>query len=357
LKIQAHSGLLGNAGKIAAKATQLVNNGCCCVILNTVKQAQRVYSELPLVEDEKLLFHARFTASDRRRITDEVLAKFGKDSSNRPSRFVLIATQVVEQSLDVDFDHMITEIAPIDLLLQRSGRMHRHREREHNPILHVLLPKEGVLDFGATGYVYAEKPLLRTLATLASQHEIHLPEDFRILIERCYGSSDWEQSVVDWDLIRKADKDWDEETRLLRDRGRQYALCEPNRRIFRPVNNDPVGDDSDDGNGWRAKTRLGANDRTALLVDENQLPALEQGELRMDEVRSLYQRSIKLPSYLPIHTPDEGFGSGVVGKGKLRGLVLLPVNDHGIWRGVDEKGNHYEVTYSEQLGLTVRRMQ
>ncbi len=358
LKIETHPGLLGDARKTAAKAEELVTDGgCCCVILNTVKQAQAVYASLNPPETEKLLFHARFAASDRHQITERVLALFGKDTSNRPAKFVLVATQVVEQSLDVDFDHMISEVAPIDLLLQRSGRLHRHRRRECDPTLHVLLPKEGTLSFGGTAHVYADKPLLRTLAILAGQSEMHLPSDFRTLIERCYGALEWEQGAVKWEAIRASDDNWDDETQLLHSQGRQFALREPKKSSFRPVNNDPTGDDSDDGNGWRAKTRLGANDRTCVLVDESQLQHLESGEMAMKEVRALYRRSLKLPGYLPIQNPAPGYAAGVEAKGRLRGLVLLPIANQGAWQGIDEKGNRYEVAYDKELGLLAGRVQ
>src|SRR5262249_44825328 len=120
-------GLLGDAAGTARLAERLAGEGkCVCVITNTVRQAQRVFQELGLDGDEKALFHARVTAGERERIAQRVIAKFGKDSTLRPARYVLVATQVVEQSLDVDFDEMVSEIAPIDLLLQRSGRIKRH---------------------------------------------------------------------------------------------------------------------------------------------------------------------------------------------------------------------------------------
>jgi CRISPR-associated endonuclease/helicase Cas3 len=358
LKIETHPGLLGDAKKTAAKADELVKDGgCCCVILNTVKQAQAVYKALKVSENEKLLFHSRFMACDRQRITKRVLDLFGKDSNNRPEKFVLVATQVVEQSLDVDFDHMISEIAPVDLLLQRSGRMHRHRERDYDPTLHVLLPEARTPRFGATSRVYAAKPLLRTLAILASTSKARLPDDFRLLIERCYGSDEWEQSAVLWETIRAADSEWDTDTEMLGTQAKQFALLEPSKRFFRPVGNDPAGDDSDDGNGWRAKTRLGANDRTALLVEEARLDSIRSGELPMREVRDLYQRSLKLPGYLPIHSPAQGYSAGVEASGGLRGLVLLPIASDGSWRGVDDRGNTYQVTYDAESGLTAGRVQ
>jgi CRISPR-associated endonuclease/helicase Cas3 len=85
-----------------------------------VARAQAVFSRLQAYfsEPELGLFHGRFLFKDRERIEADCLDKFGKDSKNRPHRYVLVATQVIEQSLDVDFDLMISDIAPIDLLLQ-----------------------------------------------------------------------------------------------------------------------------------------------------------------------------------------------------------------------------------------------
>jgi CRISPR-associated endonuclease/helicase Cas3 len=333
------------------------SGGCCCVIANTVRQAQAIYQELELPESQRLLFHARFTASDRNRITEQVLTRFGKDTSRRPKEFVLVATQVVEQSLDVDFDHMISEIAPIDLLLQRSGRLHRHSRRAEGPVLDVLLPENDSFKFGGTGYVYAKKPLLRTVALLADRHEIRLPDQFRELIEHCYGTGEWDQEIVPWDVVRQADLEWEAEVQKLRSRARQFTLQEPRNRAFRPVRNEPVGNDSDDGNGWRANTRLGANDRTAVLVQQHEVLHLEAGEIAMAEVRSLYQRSLRLPSYLPIQSPADGYCPGVEATGRLRGLVLLPTSEDGDWQGISEKGALYRVSYDQRFGLRVGRVE
>ncbi len=127
--------------------------------------------------------------------------------------------------------------------------------------------------------------------------------------------------------------------------------------MFRTVNYDPTGDDNYDSNGWRGRTRLGANDRTAVLIDEKQLQNLEKGELRMNEVRDLYRRSLKLPNYLPFHNPTQGYNAGVEAKGKLLGLTLLPIADDGLWNGIDNNGNLYEVAYNNEVGLSARRVQ
>lgn len=376
LMICTHDGLLGNVEETARLAESLVNEGgCCCVILNTVRQAQEVYQALKLRNNEKLLFHARFTAADRERITNQVLDMFGKGRTEggyskparRPKKFVLVATQVVEQSLDVDFDHMISEIAPIDLLLQRSGRIKRHaraqdgmlkntgKDDRGDPVLHVLTPRPDSLDFGGTSYVYALKPLLRTMAILAVTNRVVVPCDFRQLIERCYGTDEWDQPLISWDDIKKADDEWNIEIQTLCTKGRQFVLCKPTNKFFRPVNNTPSGDDSDDGNGWRAQTRLVTNDFSAVLVGKAELQTLKRGELDKHEVRTLYSRVVTIPSYLPISNPDTGYQAAIQGRGKLLGLVLLPVDETGSWKGKTDKGIIYHVVYDNKLGLKVRK--
>ncbi len=358
LQFRTHPGTLGDAATTAKLALDLVDGGgCCCVILNTVKQAQAAYLALDdLPRDQKLLFHARFTASDREKIARRVLDLFGKDSASRPEKFVLVATQVVEQSLDVDFDHMISEIAPMDLLLQRSGRLHRHRERKSDPVLHVLLPHLGSREFGGTGYVYAEKPLLRTVALVSVRPQATLPDDFRVLVECTYGRATWESPTTDWDAIAEADQKWDHELDLMQAQGNQFCLNEPSRRVFRPINNDPTGDDSDDGNGWRAKTRLGANDRTTILVAADETSRLAKGRLSTAEVKMVYRRAVKTARYLPLHRPAEGYGPAVEGSERTRGVMFLPVDADGMWHGADDKGNAYRVSYDPELGLLAGRV-
>jgi CRISPR-associated endonuclease/helicase Cas3 len=70
--------------------------------------------------------HGRFAREDRRLLDTAVEASFGKDAP-RERRVVLVGTQTLEQSLDIDADLMLTDLAPIDVLLQRVGRLHRHR--------------------------------------------------------------------------------------------------------------------------------------------------------------------------------------------------------------------------------------
>jgi len=111
--------------------TQVLAAGrCVCWVRNTVADALQAYARFQprMPEENLLLFHARFALRDRLDMEERVLASFGKASTptQRAGR-LLIATQVVEQSLDVDFDLLVTDLAPIDRVIQRAGRLRRHR--------------------------------------------------------------------------------------------------------------------------------------------------------------------------------------------------------------------------------------
>jgi CRISPR-associated endonuclease/helicase Cas3 len=106
--------------------------GCAVVIRNTVGMAQATYLNLrSALQDAQItveLFHARFPFGRRMELETSVLERFGKNGGPAErNRRVLVATQVVEQSLDLDFDLMVTDVAPVDLVLQRAGRLHAPR--------------------------------------------------------------------------------------------------------------------------------------------------------------------------------------------------------------------------------------
>ena len=114
VSLQCHPGTLGEAEVTAhLAAAEAEMGGCVCVLANTVGSAQRIFRALQALapfETELFLYHACFRAERRQEIEAEVLARFGKDpitgtvkNTRRPKRAILVATQVVEQSLDVDF--------------------------------------------------------------------------------------------------------------------------------------------------------------------------------------------------------------------------------------------------------------
>lgn len=169
-----------------------------------MNRAQAVYEAIDkaglVAEEDLLLFHARTPGISQSDATEKaVLARFGKDVTQRPRRAIVVATQVIEQSLDLDFDLMVTDLAPIDLLLQRAGRLHRHERAWRptalkTPTLLVTRPEtdeEGSPVFGGDGFVYEPYVLLRSLWTLQVKDDcLQLPEQTVDLIEAVYGDED-----------------------------------------------------------------------------------------------------------------------------------------------------------------------
>lgn len=164
---------------------KLKYGGCAVVILNTVNAAQQMADGLrqALPEREVMLVHARFVLEDRAAWEERLLQRLGKNSTpEERDGLIVVATQVVEQSLDIDADVMVAQLCPMDLLLQRMGRLHRHdRERPQGlkeACCAVLPADEG------SASVYGEWLLQQTERLLPSV--INLPGDIPELVQEAY---------------------------------------------------------------------------------------------------------------------------------------------------------------------------
>ncbi|MGR3981429.1 CRISPR-associated helicase/endonuclease Cas3 [Pseudoalteromonas sp. 1181_04] len=178
------------------------NGAVIGVICNTVHDAQNLYQQLKSqinTEDEPLeidLLHARYTFSDRARIEKQILDIYGKHAG-RQGR-ILVATQVVEQSLDLDFDLLVSQIAPIEFLMQRMGRLWRHDRintelsprstRIKQPTFITLLPDQPISSwkthYQGSGFVYRNiRVLYRTNQYLNKNSKLTFPDCYRDAIE------------------------------------------------------------------------------------------------------------------------------------------------------------------------------
>jgi len=171
-------------------------------IENTVNEAQSTYKLLASRSNGLNvscgLLHSRFLKQDRENLELFWISLFGKDSKNtRGSKgYILVGTQVVEQSIDIDADFIITRMCPTDMLLQRLGRLWRHKEtaRAGSAIREawILAPtlndtkKKPEHDFGKTALVYSPYVLYRSLEVWSQVHSISLPSCIRSLIEETY---------------------------------------------------------------------------------------------------------------------------------------------------------------------------
>jgi CRISPR-associated endonuclease/helicase Cas3 len=190
--------------KQAAEALAAASRaGACGVwVRNTVDDAIAAVALLRAAGTEPMLFHARFPMGRRLEIQAEVLRGFNRESGpaeRAPGGCgrVLVATQVVEQSLDLDFDVMVSDLAPIDLLIQRAGRLWRHTRLGRPvaaPELLVVSP-EAVADaksdwaagaLGGTCWVYRLDVLWRSARALFTVGVIDAPSGIRALVEAGY---------------------------------------------------------------------------------------------------------------------------------------------------------------------------
>ncbi len=181
----------------------LQEGGCVAIVCNTVRRAQEAYSALKnagfLSSQELMLLHARYPFEERESREEQALLSFGKHGP-RPHRLVLVTTQIVEQSLDLDFDLMVSDLAPVDLVLQRAGRVHRHvNNRPKNlatPQLWLRMPiagEDSVPLLATSSRVYEEYYLLLSYLCLSRSRAVTIPDDLERLIEDVY-----EKRAVDW---------------------------------------------------------------------------------------------------------------------------------------------------------------
>jgi len=171
-------------------------------IENTVMDAQNRFRDLAARANDLGvscgLLHSRYTAADRQRIESHWVNMFGKEGRlHRGERGrILVGTQVLEQSLDIDADFLISRFAPTDMILQRIGRLWRHAETPR-PIsacceTWLLAPdldsaiQNPLSTFGSTAHVYSPYVLCRSLAVWLGRNRVVLPGETRAILEDTY---------------------------------------------------------------------------------------------------------------------------------------------------------------------------
>ena len=202
------------------------DHGCAAIICNTVGRAQEMHAFLSkqFGEEHVILTHSRFTATHRAEQEELLVSKLGKkahyseadgENSSRPHRLIVVGTQVIEQSLDLDFDVMITDFAPVDLVLQRMGRLHRHDSRsssERTPAYRKpVCYMRGVEIFGShdemprfpngSTAVYEPMILLSSYAQLLPHFDgepIRIPADISPLVQKSYQKSMSDEIPKSW---------------------------------------------------------------------------------------------------------------------------------------------------------------
>ena len=237
------------------------DHGCAAVICNTVGRAQEMHAFLSerFGEEHVVLTHSRFTATHRAEQEELLVSKLGKkahyseadgEDSSRPHRLIVVGTQVIEQSLDLDFDVMITDFAPVDLVLPRMGRLHRHDSRSSSertpayrkPVCYV----RGIETFGShdeapdfprgSKAVYEPMILFSSYAQLLPHFDdepIRIPADISPLVQKAYQGNVSAEIPSAWsEVFESAKQECDKGKELAEVRAKGYLLCAPQRAQY-----------------------------------------------------------------------------------------------------------------------------
>lgn len=220
-----------DSAELIPRLRELTGGGACCgIIVNTVRAAQDLAREIieAMPEAEELLIHSRFVATDRAEKEAVLLQRAGKKSTPQSrSGLVVIGTQVLEQSLDIDFDVLFTQLCPMDLLLQRLGRLFRHNRKRPElceKAFCYILNGDAEFDDGSRA-IYGDWLLQRTRELLPAV--VHIPDSIPELVQMTY------QEPKDTESLDGAHlKAWESRNNTIKNkqqRAGSYRITKPKR--------------------------------------------------------------------------------------------------------------------------------
>jgi CRISPR-associated endonuclease/helicase Cas3 len=356
----------------------LRDGGCALVVRNTVARAQETYVALrKTLGADVVLLHARLTAGERADRTEQVLAALGPPGGQpRPARLVVVATQLAEQSFDVDADLLVSDLAPIDLLLQRVGRLHRHQRPESERPVRVRSPRLIVTGVGGltaglpsfpkgSSHVYGDHALLRAAALVreAVGEGWSIPAEVPHLVARGYeegplGPAAWREAA---DAARA---EWNQRQAGRRAAAEPFLLSGPDNLglpTLAGLHELSVAD-LDDDERVAAVVRDGDPSVEVILVRRDERgyltlrgrPLGVHGEAVSDEalLEEVVQATVRLPAGLTAAAiaelrPLPGWGADDPWLRHSRALVL----DDEMTAGLGGR----RLTYDGELGLIDRR--
>ena len=221
--------------------------GILGIIVNTVRRSQEIARLCAdrFGETNVELLHASFIATDRVQKERNLLQMIGKDAC-RPYKKIVIGTQVIEQSLDIDFDVLITDLCPMDLLIQRIGRLHRHkisRPQAHcQPVAYIMGTSNEFEFEQGSDYIYGTYLLARTQIHLPES--INVPDDVSGLVQKVYQKEDKITGEFSTETMARYDCSKEKFSQEIREKGEKAKTF----RIGHPVLR--IAADSNNLTGW-----------------------------------------------------------------------------------------------------------
>jgi CRISPR-associated endonuclease/helicase Cas3 len=366
--------LLEDANVVDAQlAAALDAGGCACWIRNTVADALDgwVRWSQRLGKDRALLFHARFTVDDREAIEREILRRFGPAGGpEERAGLLVVATQVVEQSLDLDFDTLVSDLAPIDLLIQRAGRLRRHRrdetgrridgpDRRGEPTLHVFSPAP-VADCGSdwfssflpgAAFVYPDHGELWLGARwLAERGRLRVPDELREVVEHVYSGEALDETpaaLQPGTLAAEGKRRADASVAAVNAIELQKGYC-------------PSGGTSTWRDDVATPTRLGeptTTVRLARLVAGEVLPWHEHGDYPWSRSEVSLRRALVTGEWPGDEASLERAKARMPDRGRYVVVVLMREGPSGEWTGraVADQARPVVLHYEGRRGLVVTK--
>jgi CRISPR-associated endonuclease/helicase Cas3 len=349
-------------------AHEAVDGGVVLVIHNTVDRAQTTYERLKehFGADVELL-HGRLDVAERADRTDRCVRVLGVGpKGSRPARRILVATQVAEQSFDIDADLLVTDVAPIDLLLQRIGRLHRHARsdrcaRFETPRVVVTgldVSENGPVFEGGTQAIYGRARLLRTTCLVLQAEGGHwaLPTQIPELVAAVYE----EQVEVPeaWAAIAVADTEWQQDQARRVASAERFLLLRRGERTSPTLGGLHEGDTrADDQQAFEAVVRDGKPTVEVVLVRRREMGGYASlrgsaigvnGEASPDLIDEVLGGTVRLPSRLTQIAQTLSPLPGWTSDPWLRYARALVLEPDGIARLGD-----YQLTYDRETGLKV----
>ena len=320
--------------ELATACLERARSGECVLwVRNTVRDAQNSYRALQQVgaDVEVGLLHSRFPLWRRAELENHWLTALGKNSDNRPPGCVLVATQVVEQSLDIDADYMVTDLAPSDMLLQRIGRLWRHQREGRTGEPCVLINVHGLtLDnyresgpqtlkqlLGRSARVYAPYVLLRSFEQWIHCTQLSLPEDIRTMVEATYASTT--DDPVSWDQLRQ---ELEKDGRALRAQAvnaalvRRQAILEDDERAVTRVTDIPTVPML-----LCAAAPVTVRGRIYIKLIDGSEVSITTSQFFLSEAKSIHRNLVKIPFYIANDVEAPAWLGEYVSSGAVLGIV------------------------------------
>lgn len=280
---------------------KLDGGGIAGIIVNTVKRAQTIAQLVP-VDIPMIVLHSAFLAPDRATIEQRLQATIGKNGQ-RPEKMIVIGTQVLEQSLDIDFDILYTDVAPIDLLLQRAGRLHRHQRKRPIKLRAPNLIVMGIEQDHHYGQgneaIYQRYLLMKTDYYLP--RILVLPDDISPLVQAVYDSKN------DPDIVGLVEEKqvFDKRIAQAKEKANTYRIKKPSYRrradLHGWLQQAQSMVDKDEQRANAAVRDIEESLEVVLLIKQGQHVTLLNGQsLAVDlldaEARQIAQQVVRLPN-------------------------------------------------------------